>query len=156
MEIWFEYLVDSILAIGALATAGSFIYMLLHQKKQDLRISNLENLQIDSFFRPDIRINSYGNINGISSLTVENNGEEIVVESLSSSKGVLIDEEGIATWFPHSFDKADKMVIPLKSFIDENLRGTIIIIAKDKLLRSFSINIVCDNGKFSVLTPKQL
>ncbi len=48
MEPWFEYVVNSIVAVGALATAGSFIYMLLHQKEQDKRIRNSYKLQRSS------------------------------------------------------------------------------------------------------------
>lgn len=157
MEPWFEYVVNSIVAVGALATAGSFIYMLLHQKEQDKRISDLENLQIDSMYRPNIRIKSYGNDYVDSPLlTIENAGEDIVIESISSVNGISVNTEGMATWFPYNFDKSNILNIPLKSFIDSGLNGTIVITANDKLLRHFAINIVCKNGKFIVSTPEPL
>ncbi len=121
------------------------------------RISDLENLQIDSMYRPNIRIKSYGNDYVDSPLlTIENAGEDIVIESISSVNGISVNTEGMATWFPYNFDKSNILNIPLKSFIDSGLNGTIVITANDKLLRHFAINIVCKNGKFIVSTPEPL
>ena len=156
MCTWFEYLVDSIMAIGALATAGSFVLMFCHNKKQDKRIENLEQQEIDAKYRPNIRIDRFGTTNGLSSVTIVNYGEDVVLKSISSPKEGFLNSDGIATWFPHYFDKGTSIVIPLISPINEGADGELQLTMEDRLQRNFSQKIICTYGRFILSTIEQI
>lgn len=138
-------------SIGALATATTAFLMIRANKRLDSRIKNLEDMQIDALYRPNLRVNSYGTTGKGLSVTIVNLGEDIVIERFESIPAEWIDNESTKRWTPLPvYKNSDPVVIPLFGKMEMFKEGTIILTATDKLNRRFLVSLSSVNNKFMV------
>ena len=79
---WYEIVIDSSMALGALATVGTLIATIIQNSKQNRRIASLEERQIDFRFRPDLLVRSFtehASGQKEETLVIENEGEDVQI-----------------------------------------------------------------------------
>ncbi len=110
----FNIVINIILALGAIGTVGTFIVSLRQLNKQNQRLNELEEKQLDAKYRPDLRIVSYhGKVTGLIrlSITLKNHGEYLKLLEFQCDKDYL--DKG-NEHLPMDLDKDDIKAIILK------------------------------------------
>ncbi len=119
---WFDITVNICVALGGLGTVGTLIYMIFNAKtqaKQVKAVHEIQSVQLDVLYKPDIRIiawtDNLANNDLHPSIWLENNGENLIVNDIKELSEAVINKEGMHGWFPQSFDKGRQVSIPINN-----------------------------------------
>lgn len=120
------------------------------------RARNLEEIRIDALYRPNLRVNAYGTTDRGLSISIENHGEDVVIENIESFPAEWLDSISTSRWMPWEMDKNTKMVIPLFGKYEMFKDGSVIITLTDKINRRFQVRLSSVNNMFMVSGIKQI
>lgn len=154
---------ESCVAVGGVATFLTLLWLIYDSRcksKRINRIQQVQSLQLESLYEPDIRISSWtGKSTGLipNEIVIENRGQDLLILEIFDSKGsTILNEEGMRNWFPRHINKNEEMHIPLLSHLQDVSSHVIIIKTRNRLGSIYESDIHIVKGKPNIQIPQKL
>ena len=154
---------ESCMAVGGIATFFTLLWLIYDSRcksKRINRIQQVQSLQLESLYEPDIRISSWtGKSTGLipNEIVIKNHGQDLLILEIVESKGnTILNKEGMRNWFPHYINKGNEMHIPMLLHLQDVGSHVIIIKTRNRLGSIYESEINIVKGKPTIKIPPKL
>lgn len=152
----FYKICESCVAVGGLATFFTLLWLIFDSRcksKRINRIQQIQSLQLESLFEPDIRISSYSS-GTVNEIVISNHGENLIILGISeTNEQELLNMDGMKNWFPRNFDKNIDVYIPLSHLLSSVQSHIIMIKCLNRLGTTYESEIRINDGKPIIKRP---